>query len=226
MRGRFFLFGVLPTIAMLVAIVVYNAITLYSLARTDNEQLLSSLAVELADQIEWTNNRAVMAAQVMALAQESGSFGKRVESSEVARRVLEFYPEFTGAYFGYEPNADGNDEAFLNSDIGARTPEVMDKSGRFIPYWYRDQSDNSKLALEPLVDMETSLYYSGMKKRFEKSGERYIVTEPYVYEGKMIVEQTAPIVIDGKFVGIGGVDRALTRYRRCGQGTDRSCWHS
>jgi PAS domain S-box-containing protein len=37
-----------------------------------------------------------------------------------------------------------------------------------------------------------------------------MVTEPYVYEGKLIVEQTFPIIIDGKFVGIAGVDRALS----------------
>ena len=209
-RGRLLLFGVLPTIIMLGAIVVYNALNLYSQARTDNEQLLQGLAVELAQEIEGTNNRAVMAAQVMALAQESGLFGKRAESSAYASQVLAFYPEFTGAYFGYEPNADGDDETYLHADTAALMPKSMDKTGRFIPYWFRDKSDNSKLVLEPLVDMETSLYYSGMKKRYEKSGERYIVTEPYIYEGKLIVEQTAPIVINKKFAGVAGVDRALT----------------
>ena len=209
-RGRFLLFAVLPTIVLLGAIVAYHAVNLYSQARTDNEQLLQSLAVELAEEIERTNNRAVMAAQVMALAQASGMFGDRRQSSEYARQVLEFYPEFTGAYFGYEPNADDNDAAFTGPGTAARLPGSTDTAGRFIPYWFRDHSDNSRLMLEPLVDMETSLYYSGMKERFEKSGDRYIVTEPYVYEGKMIVEQTSPIVVDGKFVGIAGVDRALT----------------
>ncbi|HHJ15235.1 MAG TPA: response regulator [Gammaproteobacteria bacterium] len=208
MRGRFLLFGVLPTIAMLAAIVAYNASNLYSRVRADNEQLLHNLAIELAGEIELTNNRAVMAAQVMALAQEAGLFGQRAESIEYARRVLEFYPEFTGAYFGYEPNADGQDAAALES--GAGMAQAVDAGGRFIPYWFRDRADNARIRLEPLVDMETSLYYSGMKQRFEESAARYIVTEPYVYEGKMIVEQTAPIVRDGKFVGIAGVDRALT----------------
>ncbi|MDB4409668.1 response regulator [Gammaproteobacteria bacterium] len=210
MRGRFLLFGVLPTIVLLGAIVIYNAINMYSRARADNEQHLQLLTVELAEEIERTNNRAVIAAQVMALAQQSGLFGNRPESSEYARQVLEFYPEFTGAYFGYEPNADGDDMSFRNSAIGAQMLSAMDKTGRFIPYWYRDKSDNTKIVLEPLVDMDTSLYYAGIKESFEKSGNRYIVTEPYIYEGKMIVEQTAPVVINGKFAGIAGVDRALT----------------
>ena len=36
-----------------------------------------------------------------------------------------------------------------------------------------------------------------------------MVTEPYDYEGKFMVEQTYPIMIDGKFAGVAGVDRAL-----------------
>jgi methyl-accepting chemotaxis protein len=60
--------------------------------------------------------------------------------------------------------------------------------------------------------METSLYYQGCKERFlSPDPEKYMVTEPYFYEGKMIVEQTYPIDIDGKFMGVAGVDRALTR---------------
>src|SRR6185369_8205619 len=104
----------------------------------------------------------------------------------------------------------------------------------FIPYWFRDLNDPSVIRLAPLIDMETSYYYRGVKNRFERhpeaegivlaggvSGlyrprpadelwrERTMVTEPYEYEGKYMVEQTVPIVIDGKFVGIAGVDRAL-----------------
>jgi signal transduction histidine kinase/CheY-like chemotaxis protein/HAMP domain-containing protein len=147
---------------------------------------------------------------VMAMAQEHGLFGSREDTSQYARRVLEFYPEFTGAYFGYEANADQDDEAFFSSEAGSRTIKTMDLTGRFLPYWYRSHEDSSIILVEPLVNMETSLYYSGIKKKYEETGERYIVTEPYIYEGKMIVEQTSPIVVDGKFVGIAGVDRALT----------------
>ena len=86
----------------------------------------------------------------------------------------------------------------------------MDENGRFLPYWYRDHHEN-RLKLEPLVDMETSLYYHGCKELFINSGiPQAMMTEPYMYEGKMIVEQTFPIIMDGKFKGIAGVDRALS----------------
>lgn len=36
-----------------------------------------------------------------------------------------------------------------------------------------------------------------------------MITEPYLYDGQMIIEQVCPIVINGKFRGIAGVDRSL-----------------
>jgi hypothetical protein len=119
-----------------------------------------------------------------------------------------------GAYFGYEPNADAQDDAFIR----AATPQdklAFDPRGRFIPYWFRDKQNPAKLVLAPLIDMETSFYYRGLKNRMtggmETTGvklaaeiskhfdpvrmvptaEKMMITEPYVYEGKMIVEQSA-----------------------------------
>jgi signal transduction histidine kinase/DNA-binding response OmpR family regulator len=172
---------------------------------------MQTLADRVAAEIERGNTRAVLTAQIMAFAQENGMFGDRVASTDYARQVLESHPELTGAYFGYEPGADGQDDALFTPDVAARLGSAMDASGRFIPYWFRDQEDNDLLRLTPLVDMETSLYYQGCKDLFLAEGRSLpMVTEPYVYEGKMIVEQTYPIVIDGEFKGVAGVDRALS----------------
>jgi methyl-accepting chemotaxis protein len=168
----------------------------------------------------------------MAEAQESGMVGDRARALAFARAVLEAFPELTGAYFGYEPNADGRDSEFVGST--AIDPRALGAGGRFIPYWFRDLDDPSVIRLAPLADMETSYYYRGVKNRFERRPEgegitlaggvsqlyrpgavdalfheRTMITEPYVYEGKYIVEQTVPIVVDGRFIGIAGVDRAL-----------------
>jgi hypothetical protein len=35
------------------------------------------------------------------------------------------------------------------------------------------------------------------------------ITEPYIYEGKMIIEHTYPIIIDGQFKGVARIDRSL-----------------
>ncbi|NOX99311.1 MAG: histidine kinase, partial [Verrucomicrobia bacterium] len=205
------LFGVIPAGAILTAIVLFTTWTMFRSVRHHSEISLKKLTSEVAAEIERGNTRAVLTAQVMAWAQVGGMFGHREESSEYARLVLENSPEFTGAYFGYEPNADGEDSAYVDSNKAKAVGAAFTTEGRYIPYWFRGHSDNQKLKLEPLVDMETSLYYNGCKQLFEKMGESTpLITEPYVYEGKMIVEQTYPIVIDGEFKGIAGVDRALS----------------
>jgi methyl-accepting chemotaxis protein len=206
------LFAILPTVIILSGIIVYSALSMFTEVRKGAEDLLQNLAKQVATEIERSNSQAVKAAHHMALAQESGGlFGKRLESVEFARRVLEESPEFTGAYYGYEPNADRSDANYLFTDGAQKISQALSKKGRFIPYWYRGKKDNTKILLEPLVDMENSLYYQGVKDLFLKVGKPTpMVTEPYVYEGKMIVEQTYPIVIAGRFLGIAGVDRSLS----------------
>jgi len=205
--GRMLLFGILPMLLLLVTFILWTTNVAYRDLLRANEQQMAVLAEVVAAEVERGNSRAVLAAEVMALAQQSGMFGDRAASIAYARNTLERFKEFTGVYFGYEPNADGTDSTRLAGIAGRN---ATDPNGRFIPYWFRDLADGDQLKLEPLVDMETSLYYNGCKELFTTSGRPMpMVTEPYVYEGKLIVEQTYPIVIDGEFKGIAGVDRAL-----------------
>lgn len=167
-------------------------------------------AEEVALEIERSNLEAITVPKIMALAQENGLFGNRKKSIEYAKKVLGQYQKFTGSYFGYEPNADQNDMAYLTNNIGDK--KALDSKGRFLPYWF---VKDSELELTPLIDMETSLYYQGCKEKYySDEKDKSNLTEPYFYEGKMIVEQTYPIVIKNKFVGIAGVDRALTDINR------------
>jgi len=203
---------------------------------------------EVARKIERENVESLAIPKTMALAQSNGMFGDREASIAYAEAVLEANTGLTGAYFGYEPDAEGadTDSAFLASTFGTQSARAIDEKGRFLPYWYRDHHDHSKILLEPLVDMDSSYYYQGTKNRFlglaegagitdQKDGKNSslwteereagvptpndkggwqayagIITEPYIYQGKYIVEQTYPIIIDGKFKGIAGVDRALS----------------
>ncbi|MHC4992595.1 MAG: cache domain-containing protein, partial [Planctomycetota bacterium] len=210
LAGRMLLFGIIPTGLVLSAVAIITAVQMAGELRATREETLRVLADRVATEIERGNTRAVLAAELMAEAQVQGMFGDREQSSAFARQILADYPELTGAYFGYESNADGADAAHVGSDAATRIGPAFASDGRFIPYWFRDQSDTARLVLEPLVDMEISLYYQGCKEQFLQGGQALpMVTEPYVYEGKMIVEQTFPIVIDGEFKGIAGVDRAL-----------------
>ncbi|WP_309387174.1 methyl-accepting chemotaxis protein [Cerasicoccus frondis] len=189
-----------------------------------------------AQEIDKTNLETISFPKAMAFAQKNGMFGQRHSSIAYARDMLAAHPQLTGSYFGYEPNADGADTEFLET-ASEEDKRALEPDGRFLPYWYRDHDDDTLLELEPLVDMEESFYYQGAKNLAQGASElrnisfaselskHYnparahsmddptnalaMVTEPYVYEGKLIVEQTYPIVIDGEFKGIAGVDRAL-----------------
>ena len=211
LSGRMLLFAVVPTAIILTAIILLVAVTMFASVRRESEAKLHTLAERVAAEIELGNANAVLAAKSMAMIQEHGMFGMRAVSSNFLRRLLSEFPQFTGASFGYEPNADRNDAAFRQSAEAAEIEAALDANGRFLPYWFRDPEANDELRLEPLLHMEESLYYAGCKKMFLESGRASVmITEPYEYEGKAIVEHTYPIVIDGEFKGIAGVDRALS----------------
>jgi len=196
-------------LAQLIVICVVFLYGMYATLVDGTMQNIGANVMRVAAEIEARNLEAVTVAKTMAEAQENGLFGKRPESAAYARQVLQDSPQFTGAYFGYEPNADQADAEYKKT-AGADA-EGLDAAGRFLPYWFRDKTDPRKLLLHPLIDMSTSLYYHGVKEKLLSGApQKYLITEPYVYEGKMIVEQTYPIVVDGAFKGIAGVDRSLT----------------
>ncbi|MFG0275322.1 MAG: ATP-binding protein, partial [Phycisphaerales bacterium] len=205
LRGRLLLFLALPAALIFLGTGAYWGVTFFSAVRQQALSRIANLADQVALEVDRGNTRAVAAAKVMALAQEEALFGNRAESVALARRVLEEHPEFTGAYFGYEPGADDGVRE------GDPAPErATDEAGRFLPYWFRDDAAVGAVTLTPLIDMETSLYYDGARRQYLETGQAMpMITEPYVYEGKMILEQTFPIVRDGAFVGIAGVDRSL-----------------
>ena len=211
---------------VLVTMIVTSGFLLYVLHQTrthDQEAYLQEVVAGAASVIDRANHQAIQAAELIAIAQESGMYGDTETSLAFTRSVLANNEYFTGAYVAYEPHEQGSPGARANNNK------------RFIPYWFRAQGNKAQIELTELVDMDTSYYYRGVKNRFDGKDEstginivggistlyaqktndlsdrhRYMMTEPYLYEGKLIVEQTAPIVIDGRFHGIGGVDRALT----------------
>ena len=213
--GRMLLLGVVPTILILLVIIIFTTTQNYSTTLKANETLLRNIAGKVSTEIERGNARSVVAAKTMAHAQENGLFGNRVESTAYAKKMLEAFPEFTGTCFCYEPNADQDDQAYVHSEEAKSIPpNSLDKNGRFLPYWYRGKTkeDENQVYLDNLLDMETSLYYQGNKEQFLKYKKSMpMITEPYIYEGKMIMEHTYPIVIDGEFKGVACIDRSLNQ---------------
>lgn len=277
LRFKILMFGACPVLITLLSISTLLIIQQFQELRRNIEEEINLNTSLAARQIEEANLVSVTIPKTMALAQENGLFGNREASVLYAQQVLRLNTNLTGAYFGYEPNADGQDENHYTNNLASSSLSeqfrwgldekgddigAVDKNGRFIPYWHRDLDNPSEIAVEPLVAMETSLYYQGVKNRFLNQGEitdidlggylsqteqednenpnfedvfspisksqlqkevskmdenwKMMITEPYIYEGKLIFEQTYPIVITNKstgraeFKGIAGVDQALT----------------
>jgi len=209
-RLRMLLLGILPAVLILATVLAINAYRMQSLLLSFGEEVLAGRAKTIAAEIDRGSLEAVTTARIMALAAEEGLFGRRQESLAFARRVLDTSPQFYAAYFGYEPDADGRDAAAAGNGPEKLPEKALGPGGRFIPYWFRNAAEAQGIALAPLTLID-GLYYEGCRERYLDASQpdKAMVTEPYDYEGKLMVEQTYPITKGGTFQGVAGVDRDL-----------------
>ena len=201
-RGKILVYTGSILLVILILVIALLVRDMYIHLLEDNETNILLNTAKVAQDIEAQNQHAVTYAKTLAMAQENGLFGKRAETVKYLYAVVESNPQFFDAYAIYEPNADGQDASFRDQ------PGSM-ASGRFNAVV---NNEKGKYVLVHGVDMDTSLYYHGVKERFRATGKPHaMITEPYIYQGVMMVEQTYPIVIGGKFSGVTGVDRTLDR---------------
>jgi methyl-accepting chemotaxis protein len=128
----------------------------------------------------------------------------RDQANAMLRRVLEDNPSFLGISTGWEPNA------FDNSDTDFVNAEAHDATGRFIPYWVRDEKgDISHVALVDYDKEGLGEYYLCPKRT---NGE--CILDPYKYpiggQEVLLTSSMVPIMNHNKFYGVVGVDTTLT----------------
>ncbi|WP_292466346.1 methyl-accepting chemotaxis protein [Methanolobus sp.] len=134
-------------------------------------------------------------AQTLANTMENYGTGDRDEVNAILKSLLEEDQGLLGTYVAYEANDfDGNDAEFTNT-------QGHDSTGRFIPYWSRI---GGSVALDPLAGYETDDYY-----QLPKSLKQDVILEPFVYDGVMMISYVSPIIKEGDFIGIAGVDVSL-----------------
>lgn len=161
------------------------------LAHAEAEQKAIANAKEFDGNLK-TN---IVLAQTLASTMENYDSGNREEVSAIVKDLLVKNPGVLGAYVGFEPNAfDGRDNAFVNA-------AGHDSTGRFIPYW---NTLGGSLVMDPLAGYETDDYYQ-MPKKLKKT----VVLEPFMYDGVLMVSYVAPVIKNGNFIGISGVDVSL-----------------
>jgi len=125
----------------------------------------------------------------------------RDQANAMLRKVLEDNPNFLGISTGWEPNAfDNSDSDFVNT-------EAHDATGRFIPYWVRDEK--GAISHVALVDYDKEEYYLCPKRT---NGE--CILDPYKYpiggQEVLLTSSMVPVMNQNKFYGVVGVDTTLT----------------
>jgi methyl-accepting chemotaxis protein len=208
LSGRLLLMVMAPVLLTIGAIVTLAAVQDYRELRRAEERVLAASAAGAATELDMRNDRWNNVAQVMAMAQTTGLFGRRKASTEFARSVLVSFPLTFGAYIAYEPNADAQDAAALKDDEVAK--EAMDSTGRFVPYWFTEPGTEGaarSFGLRPRIGMESMEFYQAPKNA--KNGAGPVVTEPFIKGGVLMVSHSCPILMQSKFAGVAGVDRSL-----------------
>ncbi|HEY4343089.1 MAG TPA: methyl-accepting chemotaxis protein [Parvibaculum sp.] len=133
---------------------------------------------------------------------QSGSTS-RVAFDAFLKQTLVDHPSVLGTWIGFEPNAlDNNDAAFAGT-------AGYDATGRYVPYFARGKGNTiSRVALADYDTPGVGDYY-----QLAKTSGHPVAIEPYVYEvdGEQVLmtSMTFPVTVNGKFLGVGGVDLKL-----------------
>jgi len=196
------------TCLILLAIILTAAAVLTQRAQAiqaaENEILATarSQASQIDAEIEVALDTARALANAFSVNLARSSQGERLSREQVHLmlfQTLQKNPNFLGVYTAWEPNAfDGKDQQYANQDC-------HDASGRFIPYWVRS---GNQIVCEALMDYETEGVgdYYLIPKRTQKE----TILNPYLYpiEGVdvLLTSVIVPIVKDGNFYGMAGVD--------------------
>ena len=202
LMGRMVLTSIVPATLVIAAIVGVNAYRKYELLLESAKGRLVLQAEGLATWVEASNQRTLATATALC-ASGTELFGQREASMGVQRSILESNPWVTGAAIGYEPGADGNDAAWAGKPL-------CTEAGRFLPYVFRDWKAGRRVGWKILSGYETDEWYQGPLARFRKDrNAEAFITEPYDYEGILIITGAAPIVRDGKVQGVISIDVEL-----------------
>lgn len=191
-------------ILLATTIVVFSAITIRNRAieaAKDQVRTFASLEVLKAkSQLEVALKAARNLASVFSAIKDPdvAISLSRDQANGMLRKIHESNPQFLGTYTLWEPNEfDGRDSEFVNT-------EAHDETGRFIPYWIRGSEG---LKAEALVDYEVpgdGDWYLLPKNTHQET----VFPVVYPVEGvdTFMTASTVPIIVEGQFYGIAGVD--------------------
>ncbi len=203
-------------LGLAVVIVAYAGWSMKTKAEQNREeavrlakQYAGSIAREHANRVKAELEVALDASRTLAQSlsgvksEEFVLYLDRDEVNGILRTVLLQNPQFFGVGMVWEP------DAFDEMDLGYANEPGHDATGRFVPYWSRDEDGNP--VLEPVVgyeDQETGAFYW-----LPKTTKNEWVMEPYLYpvqgQDVLMTSLIVPILANETFYGIMAVDLRL-----------------
>lgn len=220
LQTKITLWGGLCLLVTAAIIIMYASRTMNTKAIVNRAETLKnaenyavSLARQYANQIRAEMEVALDTARTLSdvfagvKKQDSVLEFDRNEVSGILRAILEQNVAFTAIYTAWEPNA------FDGMDVGYANESGHDRTGRFIPYWSRGK--DGAIKVEPLQDYNQEGI--GGHYQFAKKTKSECVIDPYAYpiqgETKAIISVIVPILAEGIFYGVVGIDLPLSHFQ-------------
>lgn len=172
------------------------------MAMSNAEKTASLYSRDFQDRVDVAFRTTDVLSQSL-IAVRSDSVPDRNLAIAILGKVLKQHSEYLDTYTVWEPDAfDGQDSSFAAQGKG--------NAGRFMPCWSRS-GDHISLNNESDLDMSTNNDWYNIPK----SGSKRLITEPYLatygqFQNKVLMTSIiTPIMINGTFAGVVGVDMML-----------------
>ena len=204
LKFRMFLAGVLPTIIVMTLLIMGEARHEYEALRAASLESLQSKAELLAESIQEVNESARESVFALSDAQAAGMIDHGQMSVDFSRSILEREATITAVFMVFEPGI--HDKIHLNE----LPDEAIYDDSRLAPYWFIDPDRGDTIRLEPAPSIDSGSYYNEPRERWLRRGDQSLcISEPYLNDGRLQIDMSTSILIEGRFVGVSGVSRAL-----------------
>ncbi|VVS92425.1 methyl-accepting chemotaxis protein [Desulfoluna spongiiphila] len=202
-------FGIVSMIIVVMAALLMTIINSYraNLIANSHELMLSSIQ-RVAQSTEADISATAQMVRATAISQATGVFGDREGTLEQIKAGVKAFPSCFGIAINYEPNADGQDEAYVEDSVHTI-------NGRFLPFYYwKDGLKRDEMVPSKSIQTAKGWYQVPKKKANEMLAGSDVkdlmhYSDVYLTRGVPTVSIVHPIIVDRAFKGVVSVDMSM-----------------
>lgn len=202
-------FGIVSMIVLVMAVLLTTIINSYreNLIANSQELMIASIK-NVGQSTEADISATAQMVRTTAISQASGMFGDREGTIEQIKAGMEAFPGCFGIAINYEPDADGQDEAY-------RGDTVHTIDGRFLPFYHwKDGLKRDEIVPSKSIQTAKGWYQVPKKNALEMLRGRNVTdlmyySDVYLTRGVPTVSIVHPIIRDREFKGVVSVDMSM-----------------